>query len=124
MKPHEIITTINSNSDLFTQGTVIPEAKILGWFNIKLPDFSKSSIQANIKSAQRFQFQKLGAQSAINKILATRGMYMSQANDTYIIKNKAQVKLKIKQLKQLAKVKKHQAAVLQNGLNLFGCSWN
>ena len=124
MKPHEIITTINSNSDLFTQGTVIPESKILGWFNIKLPDFSKSSIQANIKSAQRFQFQKLAAQSSINKILATKGMYMSQANDTYIIKNKAQVKLKIKQLKQFAKVKKHQAAVLQNGLNLFGCSWN
>ena len=124
MIPHEIITTINSNSDLFTQGTVIPESKILGWFNIKLPDFSKSSIQANIKSAQRFQFQKLAAQSSINKILATRGMYMSQANDTYIVKNKAQVKLKIKQLKQLAKVKKHQAAVLQNGLNLFNCSWN
>ena len=124
MKPHEIITTINSNLDLFTQGTIIPESKILNWFSIKLPDFSKTSIQANIKAAQRFQFQKLAAQSSINKILATRGMYMSQANDTYIIKNKAQVKLKIKQLKQLAKVKKHQAVLLQNGLNLYNCSWN
>ena len=124
MKPHAIIATINANTDLFTQGQVIPESTILNWFGIKLPSFSKSGIQANIKAAQRFQFQKLGAQSAINKILATRGMYMSQANDTYIIKNKAQVKLKIKQLKQTAKAKKQQAAILQNGLNLFNCSWN
>lgn len=125
MKSTQIAQTIHNNKSLFTQGSIIPESKILTWFDIKAPDFSKTTNpQAIIKLANTFNFQKLSAQCVINKVLALRGMYMSKSNDTYVIKTKAQVKAKIKSLKNIAKAKKRAAIVLATNLKLHNSVWS
>ena len=75
------------NRTLFKQGSTFSEHFVLDWFGIKTPDFSQLAQHEIVPAASKLQLQKLSAQTQINKVLAKRGLYMGQhQNTSYKIK--------------------------------------
>lgn len=116
-KRAQVVEFLQENEKDFVQGNEFTDAKINRAFKIAMPDTEGMNTLAAVKAVQKFQAKKVGAQVAINKVLAGFGLYMSQKDySNYRVRDLAETKSKIKRLKAAGRAKIRFSVKLEQGL--------
>lgn len=113
----QVRDVINVNRKMFKQGNELTEDEVLALFNVTVPAFDVMSAAEIRQTAQAFQLQKLGLQVKINKVLAKRGLYMKQHQNTkYQIQTVEGAAERAEMLAVTGAEKQRRAGVLNQGL--------
>lgn len=91
MNKKQIRTFIENNMHVFKQGNVFDEAFITNAFGIAQPQTGLVHADA-VRAYGDFNVRKVGAQNRLNKVLALRGVYITQYEYTkYRVKMRAEI---------------------------------
>ena len=123
MSPSQIAAFITANPQIFISGNSFDESVILNAFGINMPKKSKTHSK-NVAAYGTFQCQKLSAQNAINKVLATRGLYMKQHKYTnYLLLPAAKIPTRVKGYAEASAQKAYRGVQLRMGYNAHKAVW-
>lgn len=116
---------IDANRKLFKQDKEFKQEDIMSVFGVQEPDFSQMNSAEIMRASQSFQLQKLAAQTKVNRVLAQRGLYMSQYKTTnYRIKTASQTVAKVSAYQTAANQKLARRVELQAGITRAGSKWS
>lgn len=112
-----VVTFLQENEKDFRQGNEFTDKAINKYFGIVVPEVANMQGAEAIKAAARYQSKKVSVQTAINKVLAQFGLYMSQKQfSNYRVRDLNETNAKIKALRASGNRKIRFAAKLQTGL--------
>jgi hypothetical protein len=123
LSPSQITAFINANPQTFISGNTFDESLVLTAFGISTPN-SATTHANNVAAYGTFQCQKLSAQNAINKVLATKGLYMKQHKYTnYMLLPATKIPKRIKGYAEQAGQKAYRGVQLRLGYNAHKAVW-
>lgn len=120
MTIEELNELINTNKAQFRPGVTIQEAELCLWFNIDKPK------KVTFRTVQQFAFRKLSAYTALNKVLAHRGIVIKSVNygTTYEVLTQPRVENKINNLHAEAQAKTARAHIIEAGKTAYRGRWS
>ncbi len=110
---------IGRNRKKFIVEAVFSATKTLEDFEIELPPLKGTKNQI-MKQANKYSRQRSAWQNRTNRILAQRGLYLSQHNQYFLIKSKKQTVKKLNLFKIDAERKMARRAELAIGIKTYG----
>lgn len=121
----DIVAFVDGNKDTFVGGNVFTEEAINRFAEIVRPDLSDKTYEEVVKAVQTVQTNKLTVQFKINKVLATKGLYMAQKDrHSYVIKSNDKASTRAKSYKSAARRKTLSAARLTAGIERTVGIWS
>lgn len=121
----QVRNLIQSNTKMFKQEAQFPDTAIMAWFEIEQPDFTSMNSAEIVRASQTFQLQKVSAQTKVNRVLAQRGLYMSQHKSVnYRIKTAVQTASKVKSYSIASAQKASRGRELNAGVTAFKSKWS
>lgn len=125
MTPKATRDFINNNRSLFVLGNTFSESLITSACAITPPNYAGVTYQQGMQATVTYQCEKVRAQNKVNRILAIRGLYMSQSNRglTYTIKTLPGSKRKVKTFAIDASRKAFRGIELDRGVKAHKGIW-
>lgn len=121
----QVRNLIDTNRKLFKPGTEFPDTAIMAWFGIAQPNFDTMNQAQVIRTAQTFQLQKVSAQTTVNRVLAQRGLYMSQHKTVnYKVKTADQTVAKVSAYSTASMQKASRGKELDVGVKAYKSKWS
>ena len=114
---------IQSNKKYFSVGKQLGADKVMADFGVALPRFNGTT-QQNLTRALTFSRTRSSWQNRFNRVLAQRGLYMSQSKNIFYIKTKAATKKKVKTLLVDAARKTARSTELDKGVKQYNCIYS
>ena len=120
----EVRKVIQDNKKYFVPGVQIPSHIILTPLGIKQPNFKGLSEAETLAEALSFGRIRSSWLTRFNRILAQRGLYMSQSKGTFYIKTKAKTADRVQSFIIEARGRAARAAELQEGITNYGSKYS
>ena len=123
MTKYQIRDFIDQHQDIFRTGNVFNENLVLTYFGVEQPDLTGNTI-LDYRNLTRFKFKKLDVQTKINRVLAKRGMYMSQTDYTnFYVRDSVDTIQRVDELRNEGASKIVFSNNLQRNIRRYGSRW-